>query len=154
MTTYIKKFNKIGRGHLAEVGGKNASLGEMYNQLASRGIMVPNGFATTSRAIRVFLEENNLEGHLMELMQGLDRKNFANLAKTGATARKHIASGRFSETFIRDILNSYRWLCGEENCAVAVRSSATAEDLPDASFAGQHDSFLNISNETALLQTV
>ena len=154
MTTYIMKFNEIGREHLAEVGGKNASLGEMYNQLASRGIRVPNGFATTSAAFRDYLEANKLPGPLAKLILELDRNNFSNLAKIGASARKLISSGRFSDTFIHELRTAYRQLCGETDCAVAVRSSATAEDLPEASFAGQHDSFLNIHNEIALLQAV
>lgn len=154
MKTYIKPFSEIAITDLSYVGGKNASLGEMYNQLTSKGVQVPNGFATTSLAFWNFLDENFLKKSLEKLMLELDTKTFSNLNIIGQNARKLILDGILSEEFSKEIINAYHSLCGKEPCAVAVRSSATAEDLPDASFAGQHDTFLNIKNETALLEAL
>jgi pyruvate,water dikinase len=150
----IKKFEHIRISDIASVGGKNASLGEMYNQLTLKGVGVPNGFATTSTAFWKFLKENNIQATLENIMSGLDRKQYANLALIGERARGQILKSEFSPYFSKDIENAYQDLCGDEEVAVAVRSSATAEDLPDASFAGQHDTFLNIKGKEAVLKAV
>jgi pyruvate,water dikinase len=154
MNTYIKKFNEIGIRDVAKVGGKNSSLGEMFSNLSSKGISVPNGFATTAYAFEEFLTQNALHAKLDELMHQLDRNHFANLNETGAKARELILAGELSENFQSSIIHAYKELCGEHDCEVAVRSSATAEDLPQASFAGQHESYLNIKGEKALLIAV
>ena len=154
MNTYIIPFGKIEIADVAFVGGKNASLGEMYNQLASQGVQVPNGFATTSHAFWTYLNENSLQKPLQDLMAKLDTNNFSNLGTIGQKARKLILGGKLSVEFSKKITDAYQNLCGAAPCAIAVRSSATAEDLPDASFAGQHDTFLNIEGEDDLLDAV
>ena len=150
----IKKFADIGISDIVSVGGKNASLGEMYNQLTSKGVSIPNGFATTANAFWKFLKENDIQDALENIMTGLDRIEYSNLALIGERARSLILKGEMSHAFSQAIIDSYTDLCGDKQMAVAVRSSATAEDLPDASFAGQHDTFLNIQGEPALLQAV
>jgi pyruvate,water dikinase len=150
----IKKFSQIGISDISAVGGKNASLGEMYNQLASKGVRIPNGFATTSSAFWKFLKQNDIQETLENIIAGLDRINYTNLALIGERARSLILKSTFSNSFSKAIGKAYTDLCGEEEVEVAVRSSATAEDLPDASFAGQHDTFLNIKGESALLEAV
>jgi pyruvate,water dikinase len=154
MNTYIKKFKEIGISDIAKVGGKNSSLGEMFSKLSSKGIPVPDGFATTAHAFEDFLTENALHSELDELMHQLNRNNYSNLNETGAKARELMLSGELSQKLQSSIAQAYKELCGENDCEVAVRSSATAEDLPQASFAGQHESYLNIKGETALLNAV
>jgi pyruvate,water dikinase len=154
MENRIKKFSEIGITDVGIVGGKNASLGEMYNQLTSKGILIPNGFATTSLAFWEFLKDNKIETPLKQLLTKLDRKNYSNLETIGKQARKLILIGSFSTTFSETIKKSYLNLCGTDLKEVAVRSSATAEDLPDASFAGQHETYLNIKGENQLLEAV
>ncbi len=146
-------FNEVGLQHLAEVGGKNASLGEMYQQLAVQGVAVPYGFATTAQAFRDYLTANGLQqpisAALAELAAG--RRS---LAATGHTIRELIRAGSFSPEQREQIANAYNSLCEQRQAAdmpVAVRSSATAEDLPQASFAGQQESFLNVRGADALL---
>ena len=138
------------------VGGKNASLGEMIRNLKSRGIRVPGGFATTASAFRQFLNHNDLELPLQALLATLDLINFSNLNEISAAARKLILQSDFPVEFKKELVKRYQELCRQvgNHVSVAVRSSATAEDLPTASFAGQHDSFLNISGEEALLEAV
>lgn len=150
----IKKFNQIRLSDLAFVGGKNASLGEMYNQLSLKGVRIPNGFATTSAAFWKFLKENDIQESLETIISGLDRNHYTNLAFIGERARSLILKSEFSPAFSKAILEAYRDLCGDSKVTVAVRSSATAEDLPDASFAGQHDTFLNIKGNEAVLIAV
>ncbi|WP_299111274.1 phosphoenolpyruvate synthase [uncultured Winogradskyella sp.] len=154
MKALIKKFSEIGIKDVATVGGKNASLGEMYNRLTSKGVTVPNGFATTSYAFWEFLKDNKIETPLKQLLTKLNRKDYSNLETIGKQAREHILSGSFSSAFSKDIKKSYTSLCGKDLKEVAVRSSATAEDLPDASFAGQHETYLNIKGENQLLEAV
>ncbi len=138
---------------MALVGGKNSSLGEMVQSLATNGINVPDGFATTADAFRAFMKANDLDVRIRELIDGM-RDHKLTLHQTGTSIREAILSGDFP-TDIRDaIVESYRELCtrsGVDEVSVAVRSSATAEDLPDASFAGQQETFLNIRGERALL---
>ncbi|SOC80838.1 phosphoenolpyruvate synthase [Salinimicrobium sediminis] len=154
MNMLIRKFEEIGMKDVPVVGGKNASLGEMYSDLASHGVRIPNGFATTAEAFRSYLKENELDEKLENLLEDLDRKEYSNLDKIGGEARKLILQGNFSQDLEQAIKQAYKELSGEKHIEVAVRSSATAEDLPEASFAGQHDSFLNISGEEALLWAV
>ncbi len=154
MITYIKKFSETGIADVPEVGGKNASLGEMFSKLSANGIAVPDGFATTAAAFNDFLRHNKLIEPLHKLLQQLDIKNFANLNETGAAARKMILEGVLSRDLQASIIRAYKELCNGNYFEVAVRSSATAEDLPQASFAGQHESYLNIQGEKALLEAV
>jgi pyruvate,water dikinase len=137
-----------------EVGGKNSSLGEMIQKLRGAGIRVPGGFATTARAYREFLAFNTLEDRMRGLLADLATRR-SPLADIGAKIRELMGGGRFPDPLAEAIRRSYRELCrrvGRENADVAVRSSATAEDLPEASFAGQQESFLNVRGPEALLE--
>ena len=154
MEVFVKKFSEITIEDVPLVGGKNASLGEMFNELASEGVQVPNGFATTSNAFRTFLKENQLDTKLKDLMSQLDRENFENLSNLGSQARKAIEGGEFSSEFSEAILKAYAELSKTGSPEVAVRSSATAEDLPSASFAGQHESFLNVKGDEDVLKAM
>ncbi len=154
MQNYIKHFDEIGIEDVPQVGGKNASLGEMFQKLTSQGVNVPNGFATTSKAFWQFLNENFLRNQLQEVLSELDTENYSNLSTIGEKARKLILEGTLSKEFSQKITEAYKGLCNTGNCALAIRSSATAEDLPDASFAGQHDTFLNVEGEAAVLESV
>lgn len=154
MKQYIKEFSGLGLVDIAMVGGKNASLGEMYNKLKRKGVRVPNGFATTSFAFWEFLTENNIEQSLKDTLEKLDRNQFSNLETIGKQMRNYILQGTFSKHFSEELRTAYLNLCGKEAKEVAVRSSATAEDLPDASFAGQHETYLNIKGNEQLLQAV
>ena len=154
MTEYIKTFSEIGIADVEQVGGKNSSLGEMFNHLGTKGVIVPDGFATTSFAFEKFLSRNNLHLPLHDLMHQLDKINFTNLKEIGAEARKLIMMAAIPKDIERSIIAGYRDLCGVNYFGVAVRSSATAEDLPEASFAGQHESYLNIKGEAELLNAV
>ena len=154
MESHIKKFSEIGINDVGTVGGKNASLGEMYNQLTSKGVTIPNGFATTSYAFWEFLKDNKIEKSLKQLLTKLNRKDYSNLETIGEQARELILTGNFSTQFSEDIKKSYTSLYDKDLKAVAVRSSATAEDLPDASFAGQHETYLNIKGDDQLLEAV
>jgi pyruvate, water dikinase len=154
MVTYIKKFNNIHIGDVIVVGGKNASLGEMFSNLSAKGIAVPDGFATTTFAFEEFLTHNALHAPLYDLMQQLDKGNFSNLKEIGAKARALFLIASIPKNIELAILHAYKELCGQDYFEVAVRSSATAEDLPQASFAGQHESYLNVKGEEALLIAV
>ena len=154
MEKYIKKFKEIGIGDIAQVGGKNASLGEMISKLSILGVQVPDGFATTAKAFEDFLTLNNLQSGILEILQQLDKKTYANLRAIGTRARELIMSATMPHSLESQITRAYKDLCGASFFDVAVRSSATAEDLPQASFAGQHESFLNIKGERALLDAV
>ena len=155
MNTYIKRFKDISIGDIAFVGGKNSSLGEMFSKLSAKGISVPDGFATTAFAFQEFLTNNSLHSRLNELMQQLDKKSFSNLHEIGAHARELLMAGTLPQNLQNAIIAAYKKLGKNENyIEVAVRSSATAEDLPEASFAGQHESYLNIKGEKVLLEAV
>lgn len=154
METYIKKFSDTGIGDVAEVGGKNASLGEMYTHLVSQGLLIPNGFSITASAFRYFVKYNNLEKELKGLTNSLERSDYSNLSLIGAAARKLILSGKLPADLQLAILNAYDGVFESSDQPVAVRSSATAEDLPEASFAGQHESYLNIRGHAAVLKAV
>lgn len=149
----VLSFSKVKRGDVALVGGKNASLGEMIGALGKKGVLVPPGFATTSDAFRDFLVANALNATLTTHLDAL-AAGHVSLSETGTAIRKLILGGKWPDATAKAIVNEYRAL-GEANGAkdmpVAVRSSATAEDLPDASFAGQQETFLNVIGEGALL---
>ncbi len=154
MKENILFFNEIGLGDIAKVGGKNASLGELFQELSPKGINIPNGFATTVEVYRNFLKENYIERKLSMILEELDTLHFSNLPEIGTKARTLMRTGDFSYKVQVQLIAAYNELmeyCGED-CSVAVRSSATAEDLPEASFAGQQESFLNIKGEDALLE--
>jgi pyruvate,water dikinase len=148
-------YSQIKMNDVALVGGKNASLGEMWHQLQPQGIQIPDGFATTAEAFNLFLSENRLETPLKHCMAQLNTQ-YSNLTDVSAEARKLMLAGKLPERLKTAIVGAYRRLCelSGRQVDVAVRSSATAEDLPDASFAGQHDSFLNICGEDAVLDAV
>jgi pyruvate,water dikinase len=154
MDQYIKRFSEIRLTDVGVVGGKNSSLGEMYSQLAKEGVRVPDGFATTALAFRHFLRYNDKMKAMATLLKTLDTKNFSNLKDIGRQARALVLGSVIPQDLADDIVAGYRQLSGDADIAVAVRSSATAEDLPGASFAGQHESYLNIRGETALLEAV
>ena len=154
MKDLIKKFTELSIEDVPLVGGKNASLGEMYNQLSSEGVQVPNGFATTSEAFWLFLKENELEEKLDQQMKDLDHENYSNLSEKGKKARELIMKAALPEVLSKAILAAYDDLGEQKDIQVAVRSSATAEDLPQASFAGQHESYLNITGHEAVLKAV
>ncbi|HET6769433.1 MAG TPA: phosphoenolpyruvate synthase [Chitinophagaceae bacterium] len=154
MNLYIKKFNEISIADIGIVGGKNSSLGEMFNKLSSQGIQVPDGFATTAFAFEEFLMQNTLHSPLYDLMEKLDRDKFVNLKELGTKARELLLNASMPRNLELAIIRAYKELCSDDYVEVAVRSSATAEDLPQASFAGQHESYLNIKGEEALLNAV
>ncbi len=148
MYQHIKFFSELRLTDIPQVGGKNASLGEMVHYLAPQGVHLPNGFATTSDAYRYFLESTGLTDRIRQALEGLDVDDIKDLAKRGAQIRTMIVGADLPQDFEQEIREGYRQLsemCGRENLVVAVRSSATAEDLPDASFAGQQETYLNIS---------
>ncbi|MCI5226258.1 MAG: phosphoenolpyruvate synthase, partial [Candidatus Electrothrix sp. AX2] len=139
-------FDEIGIDDVPLVGGKNASLGEMYQHLTEKGVAVPHGFAITAYAYRYLLKEAGIEDEIRQVLSDLDTEDMANLAERGEKCRDIIRHAPFPDTLRDAIIESYKKMEAEygENCDVAVRSSATAEDLPDASFAGQQETYLNI----------
>ncbi|MFA5127449.1 MAG: phosphoenolpyruvate synthase [Patescibacteria group bacterium] len=154
---YISWFKDLTIKDIPTVGGKNASLGEMYAKLTAKGIVVPNGFAITAEAYRAHMKENDLEGKIKKLMSGLNARNVRDLAIAGNKIRQMILAENLPWEVVRDVKASYQELCkstGKRQLAVAVRSSATAEDLPNASFAGQQETYLNIRGEKELLIAV
>jgi len=153
---YIKRFAELGMGDVPLVGGKNASLGEMYCALQAQGVKVPNGFATTTGAYRHFLEANDLSGRIATALAGLDVADVIALKQTGKQIRDWILSGELPDDLVTEIHTAYAGLEEEYGAEpdVAVRSSATAEDLPDASFAGQQDTYLNIRGTAQLVAMV
>jgi pyruvate,water dikinase len=150
--TLVVPFEDVGIDAIADVGGKNASLGEMIRQLSSRGVQVPGGFATTAEAYRLFLSCNGLQPQLQDLLGNLDANDLEALQRAGEAARSLLLASPLPQELADAILAAYRSLATEAGpAAVAVRSSATAEDLPDASFAGQQETYLHIEGEPALL---
>lgn len=129
-------------------------MGELIIHLTPRGINVPDGFAVTADAFRTFIEYNQLQLPLQTVMQQLDKQSFSNLKETGSEARQLFLKGKLPPAIAQAIVEAYHHLSGASQIEVAVRSSATAEDLPSASFAGQHESYLNIRGEQALLNAV
>lgn len=145
MVEYVVSLDKLGVHDVEHVGGKNASLGEMISNLAGAGVSVPGGFATTAQAYRDFLEQSGLNDRIHAALDALDVDDVNALAKTGAQIRQWVMDAEFPARLDSEIRQAFAALAnGNDNLAVAVRSSATAEDLPDASFAGQQETFLNI----------
>ncbi|MDQ1362897.1 MAG: pyruvate, water dikinase, partial [Pseudomonadota bacterium] len=152
---YIIPFSEIGINDVPQVGGKNASLGEMYRTLSSSGIKVPNGFATTADAYRYFIDQNHLRDRIAKCLQDMDQHDIKSLTSTGKQIRSWILHAEIPPDLEEAIADGYRKLEQEygESADVAVRSSATAEDLAHASFAGQQETYLNISGRRNLLLT-
>jgi len=151
----VKRFSEVGIEDIPIVGGKNASLGEMFRELASAGIKVPNGFALTAQAYRLFLQQNRLEEHIGQILSDLNVRDVENLRARGMRIRHAILAAPMPREIEAAVAEAYRELCLPSACSldVAVRSSATAEDLPDASFAGQQETYLNVQGLEALLHT-
>ena len=152
---YIKAFAELGIGDVAIVGGKNASLGEMFSELSDKGIRVPDGFAVTAEAYREYLHHNELDERIAAALATLDTRDVEALAGTAARIRAWISGGSFPDAIADEIRTAYSKLEQQYDSEldVAVRSSATAEDLPDASFAGQQETYLHIRGIDNLLQT-
>lgn len=151
---YIRFFNQLGIDDVPLVGGKNASLGEMYRKLSDQSVKVPNGFAITAPAYNYMLEQADAWEPLRAALHGLNPDDVADLARRGKKARDIIYAAGLPEDLQREIIAAYRELQQEygDSLTLAVRSSATAEDLPNASFAGQQETFLNISGDANLLE--
>lgn len=148
---YVFPFSQLRMTDVDRVGGKNASLGELLSQLTSAGIRVPDGFATTAEAFRLFLKEGGLEDRIHARLAKLDIDDVKALAAAGAEIRGWIESAPFPAELEKEIREFYEWLREGRDISVAVRSSATAEDLPDASFAGQQETVLNVVGIDAVL---
>ncbi|MCX6762794.1 MAG: phosphoenolpyruvate synthase, partial [Candidatus Moranbacteria bacterium] len=174
-TKYILWFRETGIKDIELVGGKNASLGEMFRNLRKKGILVPDGFSVTAEAFRYFLSQNKLDGEIKDILKGLDTGNMRNLAQRGYRVRETILSAEFPVDLRNQIVDAYSKLSRDYNprksfrinwnredhtnhfaggVDTAVRSSATAEDLADASFAGQQESYLNVTGEYQLLDSI
>ena len=155
-TRFIRWFSELGVADVPLVGGKNASLGEMFRELGAQGVRVPNGFAVTAEAYRYMLDQADAWPGLHRALDGLDAKNVDDLARRAQAAREIVQSAPLPADLSAEILAAYAQLRVEygDELTVAVRSSATAEDLPTASFAGQHETFLNITGEARLLDSV
>ncbi len=154
---YIINLNEVSLKDINLVGGKNASLGEMIQNIESMGIKVPNGFAVTTNAYRDFIDFNGLQEQVVNLVSGLDDGNLPELRRVGAEVRQLIRNGIFPPKIKEEIRERYQQLSesyGQNMIDVAVRSSATAEDLPDASFAGQQETFLNVRGSESILEAV
>jgi len=151
---FILWFDDIGIEDVPLVGGKNASLGEMYQHLTSKGVAVPHGFAITAYAYRYLLEKAGVEDAIKEVLSDLDIEDMHNLAERGEKVRNIIRHAEFPDELRQAIIEAYQKMEAEygDNVDVAVRSSATAEDLPDASFAGQQETYLNIHGYDAIIE--
>lgn len=152
--TAIIPFQQLGMQHLAEVGGKNASLGEMISHLANAGVQVPPGFATTATAYYEFLEINQLPKQINSLLAGLDTDDVQQLAKVGAAIRELVMAAELPPNLVSAIKTAYAQMNPNDSFSVAVRSSATSEDLPEASFAGQQETYLNVNGIENVLLSV
>ena len=151
---FILWFDQLAIEDVPLVGGKNASLGEMYRSLASKGVNVPNGFAITAYAYKYLLEKAGVEDEIKQILSDLDVNDVNNLAERGRKVREIIRNCHFPSELKVEIITAYHNLCKQygRNTDVAVRSSATAEDLPTASFAGQQETYLNIKGESQLIE--
>lgn len=147
-------FSQLSKEDVPQVGGKNASLGEMISNLAHMGVQVPDGFATTAHAFHEFLNETGLSTEIAALLADLKVDNVKQLAEVGRTIREKIIAAPMPAKLEKEITEAYAKMCADGEVAVAVRSSATAEDLPDASFAGQQETFLNIRGIANVLEAV
>ncbi len=155
-TSCIRWFNDLRLTDLPLVGGKNASLGEMARELTPLGVRIPEGFAVTAEAYRDALDESDAWVELHRALDGLDKRDVRALARAGARCREIVYGAPMPKHVETTIREAWREMVARhgEDLSVAVRSSATAEDLPDASFAGQHDTYLNIQGEEVLLDAV
>lgn len=154
MYKHIKFFKDITLPDVPQVGGKNASLGEMQRFLAPKGINLPNGFATTANSYYYFLDQAGIRQSIEDILVDLDAQNIHDLQKKGAQIRSIILNADFPKDFEEEIKQGYKELseiCGNKHLVVAIRSSATAEDLPNASFAGQQETYLNIEGQASVL---
>jgi pyruvate, water dikinase len=154
LNAYVIPFERLGMHDVETVGGKNASLGEMIGSLTKLGVQVPGGFATTAQAYREFLKQKGLDERIRTELAGLDVDDVTKLAATGARIRGWILATPFPPEIEKAVLEELRKMSGGQEIAVAVRSSATAEDLPEASFAGQQETFLNVRGEAAVLKAM
>ena len=155
MQQYILWYQELGMEDVNKVGGKNASLGEMISNLSNAGVQVPGGFATTSHAFNEFLEQSGLNTKIYQILDTLDVDDVNALAEVGAKIRQWIIDTPFHTSFENAIQESYSQLSSEtKDASFAVRSSATAEDMPDASFAGQQETFLNVKGYEAVLVAI
>jgi len=151
---FILWFEELSIEDVPLVGGKNASLGEMYRNLTRKGVKIPNGFAVTTYAYDYLLDKAKIRDEIKKILSGLDTRNMRNLSERGRKVRETILKAEFPKELKDEICSAYKKLCGDcgTNTDVAVRSSASAEDLPDASFAGQQETYLNIKGEHALIE--
>jgi pyruvate,water dikinase len=154
LNAFVIPFEKLGMHDVETVGGKNASLGEMIGSLTRLGVQVPGGFATTAQAYREFLRQGGLDERIRAELATLDVDDVTKLAATGARIRQWILATPFPPAFEEAVLTQLRLMSGGTEIAVAVRSSATAEDLPEASFAGQQETFLNVRGEAGVLRAM
>lgn len=156
MVAHVIELNALGMDDLDKVGGKNASLGEMISHLSGAGVNVPGGFATTADAYRDFISQNNLHEKIQHALTDLDTDDIAALTETGQQIRQWIMEAPFCAEFVAAIEKAWQKLTAgqADDYAVAVRSSATAEDLPDASFAGQQETFLNVRGFDNVLHSI
>jgi len=154
MSEYVRVFEELGIEDVPLVGGKNASLGEMYRELSDEGVKIPNGFATTSQAYRDMLEQAGAWDGLHAALDDLDPEDVTSLARAGKRAREIVYGAGLPQQLADEIIAGYRRLQKEygEEVSLAVRSSATAEDLPTASFAGQQETYLNVRGDESLLE--
>ncbi len=153
---FIKWFEEVGRNDVALVGGKNASLGEMIRNLSSEGVNVPSGFAITAEAYKYLIKEAGIGSEIRDILEGLDTHDMEDLSKRGSKIRSIIRDARCPPDLEDEIRAAYREMESRygKNVDVAVRSSATAEDLPTASFAGQQETYLNVRGENELIEKV
>src|SRR5258705_3789542 len=156
-TEFILPLDKVGINDIDRVGGKNASLGEMLQNLTSLGIQIPNGFVITVAAYREFIRYNNLDEAIRNVINQIKLDDIESLRRGGLQARQLLKNARFPRELSDEIIAKYYELSGtydQEMTDVAVRSSATAEDLPDASFAGQQETYLNVRGPAPLMNAV
>ncbi|MGB6138595.1 MAG: phosphoenolpyruvate synthase, partial [Shewanella sp.] len=155
MQQYVLWYQELGMGDVNKVGGKNASLGEMISNLANAGVQVPGGFATTSHAFNEFLEQSGVNQKIFDILATLDVDDVNELAKVGAQIRQWVIETPFQPALENAIREAYEQLSSEtQDASFAVRSSATAEDMPDASFAGQQETFLNVKGFDAVMLAI
>jgi len=154
-SAFILWFDQLGIEDVPLVGGKNASLGEMYQMLTPKGVKIPNGFAITANAYFYLIEKTGIKDKIKDILKDLDTNNIKNLQSRGKKVRELIKNAQMPDDLKQQIIEQYKNLCNAykmDKVDVAVRSSATAEDLPDASFAGQQETYLNIRGEKSLLE--
>ena len=153
MQEYVLWYQQLGMNDVGRVGGKNASLGEMISNLANAGVQVPGGFATTADAFNEFLERSGVEAKIYNMLDQLDVDDVNELAKAGELIRNWIIDTPFQPELEAAIKTAFQELQGDagDEASFAVRSSATAEDMPDASFAGQQETFLNVKGYESVL---